>query len=291
MPRHICLNEKHSTTRRLFRDSMLPENKSNWEGLRRNGYYKKSLPTCPLVTIITVVKNDARNLEKTMRSILEQTYDNLEFIVVDGGSSDSTLDLIRAHTDMIDIWISEPDNGIYDAMNKGINMASGDWINFMNAGDFFYEKDVVKKTFLKDYGDADFIYGHTFFLSGDFKGVVKAWDFSILWKTMIFTHQSLFTRREVLKQYKFDTRFKICADYNIIFNSYMKGMTFFNADIVIAAFDPGISDLSRSQMAFEKWKVVRKHRNDFVFHWFYLRLFIKRFFRDLTKKVNLLGKK
>ena len=253
-------------------------------GLRLKGAEKKSLPGKPLVTVVTVVKNDAQALKKTLDSITGQTYDNIEFILIDGASTDGTLELVKEYEDRIDFWVSEADKGIYDAMNKGIALASGDWINFMNAGDFFYEKDTVEKVFAKDYGDADFIYGDTFFLGGDFDGVVKAWDFDILWKTMVFTHQSLFARAEVLRRRCFDTRFKICADYNIIFNSYMEGLQFFNSDTVIAAFDPGISELSRSRMAYEKWKVAGKYRNDWEFHRFYIKLFLKRFLRDKKKK-------
>lgn len=293
MENYICLDEKYSTTRKLFQSHAglspelnLAEEKRICGGLLSKGYVKKNLPDSPLITVITVVKNNAEELKKTINSVLEQTYNNIEFIIIDGVSSDSTLDVIKGYDQRIDFWISEPDNGIFDAMNKGIGLASGDWINFMNAGDYLYQKDTVETVFKKDYGDADFIYGHTYFLGGDFKGVVKAWDFNILWQTMIFTHQSLFTKKDVLKNRRFNTGFKICADYDIIFNSYMQGLKFFNSDTVIAAFDPGFSDVSRARMAIEKWKIVKKHRNDFQFHWFYLKLITKRFFRDMVKRMK-----
>jgi putative colanic acid biosynthesis glycosyltransferase len=238
----------------------------------------------PLVTVITVVLNEPGGLKKTIASVREQTYGNLEFIVVDGKSDSPTLEVIRQNEEIIDKWVSEPDRGIYDAMNKGVSLSTGRWIIFLNAGDYFYAPDTVETVFQKDYGDASFIYGHTLFLGGDFNGVVKAWSFDIIWKTMVFTHQSVFTRRDVLERRKFDTRFKICADYNIIYNSYKEGLTFYNSDTVIGAFDPGISELSRARMAYEKWKVVRKHRNDFEFHWFYIKLFINRFFKDLSSR-------
>ncbi|MDQ1355394.1 MAG: hypothetical protein QG657_5704 [Acidobacteriota bacterium] len=241
-------------------------------------------PTFPTATVITVTLNDAEKLEKTICSVLEQTYPLIEYIIIDGGSTDSTPGVLKKYEGRIHRVVSEPDNGIFDAMNKGIDLASGQWIIFLNAGDYFYEKNTVEKVFNTGYGDAHFIYGHTYFLGGDFRGVVKAWSFASLWKTMIFTHQSLFTRGDVLKKHKFDTSFKICADYHLIFNSYMEGLQFFNSDIVIAAFDPGFSEVSRSRMAFEKWKVVRKYRNDLTFYWFYLTLFIKRLFRDILRR-------
>jgi hypothetical protein len=240
----------------------------------------------PTVTVITVTLNDAEKLEKTICSVLEQTYPHIEYIIIDGGSTDSTPGMLKKYEGRIHRVVSEQDNGIFDAMNKGIELASGKWIIFLNAGDYFYEKNTVEKVFNTGYGDAHFIYGHTYFLGGDFRGVVKAWSFASLWKTMIFTHQSLFTRGDVLKKRKFDTSFKICADYNLIFNSYMDGLRFFNSDTVISAFDPGFSEVSRSRMAFEKWKVVKKYRNDLKFHWFYLTLFSKRLFRDIVRRAK-----
>ncbi len=291
---YFCLEGKYSTTRFLVCGTAetsaavgLAAGKYPHAGLRSKGYGKRSFPGVPLITVITVVLNEPTALEKTIYSVLEQTYVNIEFIIIDGGSSGPTLEVIKHFDDRIDCWTSAPNHGIFDAMNKGIDLATGEWINFLNAGDYFYEKDTVQKVFNKKYGTADFIYGHTYFLGGDFKGIVKTWDFSILWKTMVFTHQSLFTHSRILKNRKFDTTFKICADYDIVYNSYMEGRKFFNADMVIAAFEPGFSDVSRSRVAYEKWKVVKKHRHDLQFHWFYLKLVIRRFYRDMLKKIKL----
>lgn len=99
------------------------------------------------ITIITVVYNDKEGLERTVNSVLSQTYKSLEYIIVDGGSTDGTLDVIRKYEDKINKWISEPDHGIYDAMNKGIRMASGKWLNFMNAGDVFANDDIIRSVF------------------------------------------------------------------------------------------------------------------------------------------------
>jgi len=97
----------------------------------------------PIVSIVTIVYNAAEYLEETIQSVISQTYNNVEYIVIDGGSTDGTLDVIKQHKGKIDYWVSEEDKGIYDAMNKGINLANGEWINFMNSGDVFHDNDVL----------------------------------------------------------------------------------------------------------------------------------------------------
>ena len=289
MSSDICLNQAYSTTRRLIRSAAPGDTlgrHAQCGGLRAGGWGKTPRSGQPLVSVITVVLNDAAGLRKTIESVTAQTYDNIELIVIDGNSSDATLEVIRDCQDRIDFWTSEPDQGIYDAMNKGIDLAAGSWINFLNCGDCFYRADTVATVFSSSCGDADFIYGDTFFLSGDFYGIVKAWDFSLLWKTMVFTHQSLFTKADILKKRQFDTSFRICADYDIIFSSYMEGRKFYYADTVIAMFDPGYSDVNRARMAIEKWRVVRRYRSDVKFHLFYAGLVMRRFFHDLRKRLQ-----
>lgn len=249
-----------------------------------NGMKKPHQPGWPLVSVVTVVLNEVEALELTITSVLRQTYANVELVVIDGGSGKPTLDIIKKYEDRIGSWLSEPDRGIFDAMNKGIDRAAGDWIIFLNCGDRFYRDDTLQTVLDKDCQDADFIYGDTDFHGGDFRGVVKAWDFGILWKTMIFTHQSLLSRSEVLRRRRFNTSFRICADYNLIYNARADGLKFFYCGETIASFHPGFSEISRARMAWEKWRVVRRHRNDVTFHLFYLQLFLRRLVRDVLAK-------
>ena len=109
------------------------------------GNFKQSLSNNPLVTVITVVFNGATTLEHTIRSVIEQTYDNVEHIIIDGGSTDATLDILRKYEDNIDYWVSEKDEGIYDAMNKGIALAKGDYIGTLNSDDFFATSSALEK--------------------------------------------------------------------------------------------------------------------------------------------------
>lgn len=116
------------------------------EGGRRTRDVQGKRPTNkPLVSVITVVFNGATTLEDTIRSVLQQTYDNIEHIIIDGASNDGTLDIIRKYDAEVDYWLSEPDVGIYDAMNKGIAFASGDYIGMLNADDFFASAQSVEK--------------------------------------------------------------------------------------------------------------------------------------------------
>ena len=106
------------------------------------------------ISVVTVCYNAADTIERTMLSVLNQTYHDIEYIIIDGGSTDGTVDIIRKYADKIAYWVSEPDKGIYDAMNKGIKVATGEWINFMNAGDYYYSNEVLKNVFaISRYGD------------------------------------------------------------------------------------------------------------------------------------------
>ena len=113
-------------------------------GLRSRGVYKHSLPGKPLITVITVVFNGAETLRDTIESVMKQTYDNVEYIVIDGGSSDATVDILRQYDHVVDYWLSEKDGGIYDAMNKGIALCSGDYVGLLNSDDMFVDGSVLQ---------------------------------------------------------------------------------------------------------------------------------------------------
>jgi cellulose synthase/poly-beta-1,6-N-acetylglucosamine synthase-like glycosyltransferase len=106
-------------------------------GLRTKGYFKSRNSQKPLITIITVVYNNQEDIEETILSVINQSYDNIEYLIIDGGSSDNTVDIIKKYNNSIDYWISEKDNGIYDAMNKGCRLATGAGLCFLNSGDKF----------------------------------------------------------------------------------------------------------------------------------------------------------
>lgn len=120
----------------------------------------KNFETKPKISIITIVLNNKIFLEHTIKSVINQDYPNIEYIIIDGGSTDGSLDVINKYKKYIHYWVSEPDKGIYDACNKGIAIASGEWLNFMNAGDRFSDLGILSKIFSNSIPDnKSFIYG------------------------------------------------------------------------------------------------------------------------------------
>lgn len=168
----------------------------------------------PKLSIITVVFNGASTLEKTINSVLSQTYDNIEYILVDGGSTDNTIEILKKYDDSNLSWVSEPDKGIYDAMNKGIERASGDWLYFLGADDQFYNNNVLKAVFGEtDIMNYDFIYGNV--KSEAFKNVYDGeFDFEKLLKKNI-SHQAIFCHKNIfLTIGKYNLKYKTHADWD-----------------------------------------------------------------------------
>lgn len=189
------------------------------------------------VTIITVCYNAEREIEKTLLSVIGQTYDNIEYIVIDGKSKDSTVSIIHSYLNSIDIFLSEPDGGIYDAMNKGISLASGKWVCFMNAGDVFYDKEVLGKVFQNKKYDSDVVYGDTVHLTKYGAYLFKAGQPAELIRHLPFCHQSCFVQTETLKQYKFNLHYKFAADYDFFYKLYCKKDKFYRIAIPIAIYE------------------------------------------------------
>jgi glycosyltransferase involved in cell wall biosynthesis len=206
-------------------------------GLRTKGITKQSGPGMPLITVVTVVRNGEKTLEQTMLSVINQTCPNIEYIVVDGASTDGTLDIIRKYEDRIDYWMSEPDKGIYDAMNKGIDLATGEWINFMNSGDGLYGNDILRKVFEGNIVSEDIIYGDVFLAHRLGSFVQKAKPLNLIAKQMVFVHQAAFVRSALMKEMKFDITYKICGDYNFFYQCYKNDIHFLYTPFVIAMYN------------------------------------------------------
>lgn len=170
----------------------------------------------PLVSIVTVVFNAEAYIKKTIESVLAQSYRNIDYIIIDGGSNDKTIEIVKSFGDRL-TWISEKDNGIYDAMNKGLKLAKGEWINFLNGGDYFYDHLVLDKVFselgLENY---NFIYGDSINVRGETQKYISATVISrsSLRYSSGLCHQALFVRKKFAIYY--DLRFRYKAEYNWI---------------------------------------------------------------------------
>jgi acetyltransferase-like isoleucine patch superfamily enzyme len=223
---------------RLDKDNSL----GNSGGLRINNYKKETSDKKPLISIITIVYEDELSIEETILSVLEQTYDNIEYIVIDGGSKDKTLDVIKKYEQYIDLWVSEPDNGIYDAWNKGLLAATGDWLNFMNCGDIFVKQDTVANVFVdKDYSDSDIIFGNSYMKkeNGDVSAIKSSAPIARLRFAPVYRHGASFIRTSVHKKHLYDLskkKFGYALDFYNINTLYLNGYRFKKIDEEILTF-------------------------------------------------------
>lgn len=172
----------------------------------------------PIVSVVTVVYNDCQHIEKTMQSVLGQTYGNVEYIVIDGASTDGTVDLIKNYQEKLAYFTSEKDNGVYYAMNKSIPHIHGEWVIFMNSGDIFNNENVLERIFneYEDHGEF-IICGDTLRVDGAEQKLSKAtWEGKQ--KYMPSQHQSILVRAEAFKNHPYDTRYRIIADYALFYD-------------------------------------------------------------------------
>lgn len=214
----------------------------------------------PKISVITVVWNDKVGLERTIQSVINQTYENIEFIIIDGDSSDGTVDVIKAYEDKIDYWVSEKDAGIYDAMNKGIRTATGTWVNFMNAGDLFANKNLLASIPFLDYKNNVLLYGKN--INNGIERIPS--DPSCMKYGGTFAnHQSMFFNRSLIPKNEFfyDITYKIYADYELVNRLYLQTpMLFEYLDLTIAIYEGGgISSKVSTQKRKDKYRALLQY--------------------------------
>lgn len=190
--------------------------------------FKTGSEEFPLVSIITVTFNAEKHLEQALDSILSQTYSNIELIVIDGGSTDQTLQIIRAREDKVDFWQSEPDGGIYDAMNKGLRLARGEWVAFKNADDWFFPDAVEKFVFFQNENPGDVFCGHSQSVIQENPLVAAPFftDIHSIGRIPGIDHRSCFIRRQAHLQFPFQTKFRLAADLDVFWNLKSNGCRF-----------------------------------------------------------------
>jgi glycosyltransferase involved in cell wall biosynthesis len=167
------------------------------------------------VTIITVTYNAEKYIENTIKSVINQSYLNKEFIIIDGKSTDSTLNIISKYKQYVNTLISEYDNGIFDAMNKGINLATGDWLIFINAGDLFFNSEVISKIDFEKLSNYGIVYGNTLDIGGLIR---KPFNISILKHGIIMAcHQSmLFNKNKLNKDLYYSNKYNFYNDFELV---------------------------------------------------------------------------
>lgn len=195
------------------------------------------------VTVVTAVLNDAGHIEQTILSVISQTNIEIEYIIVDGGSKDGTLELIGKYKDKISLLISEPDRGVYDAMNKGIKYSTGDFVYFLNSGDVLLNPSILSKIKLEELKERNaIIYGNVVVAYGNIEALEKPRPFfnsKMKFKGIGICHQSMFFPGELIRNEKYDLSYKIAADYDLVYRLWRKGTEFLYRDITIAKYDWG----------------------------------------------------
>jgi glycosyltransferase involved in cell wall biosynthesis len=215
----------------------------------------------PVVSIVTVVYNSVANIEATIRNVLDLSYPELQYVVIDGGSTDGTLDVIEKYKSQIEIVISEPDKGIYDAMNKSVNYCRGEWIGFMNSGDIYNSTSTLDEIFQNDPPDKDevLIYGKHKVAYGKKLVLKPSRPITDLWKGMTIQHQSIFVRKSILEQFPFNTNYKFAADYDLVYNCYRRGFGIRFVDLFISIVSAnGVSE-SNSIKTYTEFKKIALH--------------------------------
>lgn len=183
------------------------------------------------VSIVTVTYNCQNVIEETIKSIIEQTYSDIEFVIIDGSSKDNTLDIIKKYSKHIDIIISEKDKGIFDAMNKSLDYITGDYVIFINAGDKLINNHIIADIFESKEYNEDLIYGDVYienecgflFCQSDPIYLRKPTKFEYVFRSQGFSHQSLFTKTSILRKIKFDLQYPLGADYDTTYKVYSSG--------------------------------------------------------------------
>ncbi|WP_310485536.1 glycosyltransferase family 2 protein [Chamaesiphon sp. VAR_48_metabat_403] len=213
------LPEPITTADRLHLDLDLPTIVSTKPGIREGGLRTKGIERRgtvdrPLISVITVVYNGASNLEQTIQSVLNQDCQNFEYIIIDGGSTDGTIEIVEKYADRIDYWMSGRDAGLYDAMNRGIDLAAGEWLNFMNCGDFFTDSRSLSRVPLQE--NVDFYYSDTILYDG--MGIIKLRVCSKERQDVI--HQSIVYNKRLHSNYKYLVHDKLSISDYFFFRKY-----------------------------------------------------------------------
>jgi glycosyltransferase involved in cell wall biosynthesis len=218
----------------------------------------------PELSVITVVYNHVRDIERTIQSVLGQRYPHIEYIIIDGASTDGTLEVLKRYENRLAKLISEKDKGIYDAMNKGLLHATGDYVLFMNAGDEIYSEDTVSKVFASE-DDADIYYGETEMYDDNWQSLGRRRHQvpeRFTWKDfrygMSISHQAIYIRRSITGPY--DLRYQLSADIDWILKAAKKARKIVNTRMYVAKYQVGgMSKKKHRKSLIERFHIFSKY--------------------------------
>ena len=210
------------------------------------------------LSVITINYNNREGLLKTIESVVNQTWQDFEYIIIDGGSTDGSLDVIKQYSNCIDYWVSETDKGIYNAMNKGIDVALGEYCIFLNSGDSFYDYQTLSLShpFLDG---TDVVAGYHKLDTGEIGVLPKEITLQSLYNHQQPCHQSSFIKTKLLKKYRYDEKYKLVSDWKFFIQIFIYDDSSYKPiDVVVSVYDRnGISSTNRTLIDEEHVKVLR----------------------------------
>ena len=239
----------------------------------------------PIISVITVCRNAEKQIEATIKSVITQTYDKYEYIIIDGASNDNTLPIINNYKNHIQIIVSQPDLGIYDAMNEGTALANGLWIIFLNAGDLFYAIDTLQKVapYLES-TTAELVYGDIMKKKHK-QQFLKKGEKPHNAHRMFFCHQALFTKKELLLKYPFNLNHPMSADFAFVKKMWKLGFEFMHINETIAIFDSNwISNQQTNKGLLDNISVIKEQDSLFERILFLPRLYFKIAWNKIRRK-------
>lgn len=239
---------------------------------------EKREASLPLVSVITVCLNNISGIEKTIQSVLNQNYSKIEYIIIDGGSTDGTVEMIRKYHSKLKFWVSEKDSGISDAFNKGLGKTSGDYVVFLNSGDYYINENSIKNLVISSDG-FDVIYGGIRY-QRSYKPEVypKSVLDASYWVRGSIPHQSAMTSRNVFDRLgPFKLSLKYCMDYDLFYRAYQAGFKFLAIPLMITSVNcDGVSN-SFWKEQLDEFKKIQQGRGASVFlvEFYYYKRLIK----------------
>lgn len=218
----------------------------------------------PVLSVITIVYNNVQDIERSMLSVLNQSYPHIQYLVIDGGSTDGTKAIIEKYQLQLSTYLSEPDQGIYDAMNKGLALATGDYVLFMNSGDEIYDQDTVAKVF-RSAADADIYYGETEMFNANWQSLgqrrhqaPEAFHWKSFKYGMNISHQAIYVKRSLTEPY--DLKYKYSADIDWIIKVAKKALKIINTRQYVAKYlVGGVSKQKHLESLKERFKIFSKY--------------------------------